>query len=76
MRPTPPSLGACFPLTDRHFAPFSERAFVLSLCTGKRSVLGFIFLPEVQYGEPVTELRERKNGSKHNLMSFLSNQVL
>jgi hypothetical protein len=36
---------------------------------GKRSVLGFTF-PEVQYGEPVIELGERKNGSHHNLMSF------
>jgi hypothetical protein len=36
---------------------------------GKTLSAGLI-LPEVQYGEPVTELGERKNGSKHNLMSF------
>jgi hypothetical protein len=36
---------------------------------GKMLSAGFHF-PEVQYGEPVIELGERKNGSKHNLMSF------
>jgi hypothetical protein len=56
------------PLTVRHFAPFSGTRVGAGFWHGKRSELGS--LSTGANGEPVTELEERKNGSKHNLMSF------
>jgi hypothetical protein len=67
--PNTSDLGGLIPGNRSTFCTIFGERVGLSLCTGKRSVLGSL-AQEVQYGEPVTEIEKRKNGSKHNLMSF------
>jgi len=69
MRPTPPFLGALFRVTVRQISAICGTRVGAGFCDGKRPEAGFT-LPQVQNGEPVTELEGGKNGSKHNLMSF------
>jgi hypothetical protein len=62
-------LGGLSSVNGSTFWHILRDACGMSLCSGKRSVLGCIY-PEVRNGEQVTASLKGKNGRGHNFLSF------